>query len=64
MSLKNCSSDYYCMASPPEKFRRKLSKDGKYCFEQILESAAPKMAAVQLLASRLMNHPSKTKNGC
>ena len=58
---------YYCMVAPLEleqniwkKARWKLHKDAACCFEQILEAAPYKTAAVQPFTSHLTNDPSKT----
>ena len=42
---------------PGEKVWWELHNDAAYCFEQILEAASYKTAALQPLASYLSNHP-------
>ena len=44
-----------------EKSRWELHKDAAHCFEQILEAAPYKTAAVQPLTSYLTNHLNKKK---
>ena len=42
-----------------EQARWELHKDATCCFEQIVEAALYKTAAVQLCSSHFTNHPSK-----
>ena len=46
---------------PTEKAKWKLHKDAASWFEQILETAPYKTAAVQPLTFHLLNHPNKIR---
>ena len=49
---------------PGEKARWELHKQAVCCFEQKLETACYKTAAVQPLTSHLTSHPSKMNKTC
>ena len=46
------------------RWMREQHKDAVCCFEEILEAAPHKTAAVQPLTSHLVNHPNKMSNTC
>ena len=54
----------YVNETLPEKARWELQKHAACCFEQILEAAPHKTAAIQPLHFHLTNNPSKTSKIC
>ena len=49
---------------PKEKAEWELHKNGTYCYEQILEVASVRAAAVRPPASHFANYSSKTNKTC
>ena len=57
----------HCLDSigiPGEKTRWELNKEAACCFEQILEAAPHKTAAVRPLTSHLTKHSNNTSKTC